>query len=607
MRNISVKMCSGYLLVQTRNILLLTSVAILLSAYPASADSSLSHNVGNVEMLVSDWGAFTRVEDTSIFPTFRYSGRDYLDPFSGVWVGGSTGLVASAYDGSDESISVGEWLATIPSGNVEYISDPPNASQTIHAQYAADRYNDFPFDITVDQYTYAWDSAIFPDDGDYIMMKLVLTNHDLLQLGDFFLAVQTNWDVDYSDEGDDLMDWDAQRRAGMAYDSDGTDPAYVALALISGKLASHNIVDFSTWEHLDSDKADLMSNGETDDLRTISSVPGNYLNVISAGPYTIPPGESVSVIYAFVAGQDRQNLLENIDKAGKKAAIPGKLMAESSAEAVHLKWSSSISPDTIAYKVYRSSESGGGYSEIAQVSAENKAYSDTQTEVGTIYYYVVAGIGPDGDESSYSNEVNASPGVAPPPPRDLAVSSGAVPVLNWQPPSGEEITSYVIYRNFTGSDPWTAIATVGTSVQSFVDQNVYDGNTYYYTVATTNTSNWTSKFSNVVSVDVNLPRPLGPAANLSIITVAPNPYRLSSGGKLRFIHLTARAKIQIYTASGILVRTLYHTDGTGALEWDLRNDEGGMLASGIYVYYVESYKPEETDKFTASGKFALIK
>ncbi|MFC1714984.1 hypothetical protein ACFL6S_15050 [Candidatus Poribacteria bacterium] len=607
MRNIGVKTNPAYLLPQIKNIPLWISIAILLSSFPASADSSLSHNVGNIEMLISDWGAFTRVEEGSVFPTFRYSGRDYIDPFSGIWVGASTGLVASPYDGSEDGISAGEWLATTPSGDTEYISDSPNASQSIHAQYAADRYNDFPSDITVDQYTYAWDSANFPDDSDYILMKLVLTNHDLRELEDLFIAVQTNWDVDYSDERDDLVDWDAERRAGIAYDSDGTDPVYVALALISGELASHNIVDASTWEYLDSDKADLMSNSEIDDLKTIGSVPGNYLNVISTGAYTIPPGESVSVVYAFVAGQDRQKLLENIDKAGKKAMIPGRLVAEPSAKAVHLEWSSSISPDITAYKVYRSSESGGGYSEIARVSAENTTYNNTDTEIGTMYYYVVAAIGPDGEESSFSNEVNASPGIAPPPPRDLAVSGGTVPVLNWNPPADKEITSYVIYRNFTGSAPWTAIATVDVSARSFVDQNVYDGDTYYYTVATTNTSNWTSEFSNVVSVDIDLPKTLGPAVNLNTIKVAPNPYRLSSGGKLRFINLTARAKIQIYTASGILVRTLYHTGGTGVLEWDLRNDDGGMLASGIYVYYAESYKPEESDKFTASGKFALLK
>jgi len=50
------------------------------------------------------------------------------------------------------------------------------------------------------------------------------------------MAIQTNWDVDYNEERDDLVDWDAERRAGIAYDSDGTDPMYFALVLVSGEL-----------------------------------------------------------------------------------------------------------------------------------------------------------------------------------------------------------------------------------------------------------------------------------------------------------------------------------------------------------------------------------
>ena len=100
---------------------------------------------------------------------------------------------------------------------------------------------------------------------------------------------------------------------------------------------------------------------------------------------------------------------------------------------------------------------------------------------------------------------------------------------------------------------------------------------------------------------------MGHAADLSAVTVAPNPCRFSSQGKLKFLHLTTGAKIYVYTFAGELVKILYNTDGSGEKEWDLRNDEGAVLTSGMYIYYVESYKPEETGKFTTSGKFALIR
>jgi len=600
---------SDFCLLSQVSCLSLCLILFLLS-YPAFADDSLTHNVGKIEMLVSDWGAFTRLEDGAVYPNFVYSGRNYLDPFSEVWVGNSLGYVASAYDGTPEGVVIGEWQATMPSGRAEYITDPPNASQSIHTQYAPDRYSDIPAGITVDQYTYAWDSSIYPDDDDYIIMKLVLTNLSGFEIEDFFMAIQTNWDVDYNEERDDLVDWDTERRAGIAYDSDGTDPMYFALVLVSGELASHNIVDVNTWEYSDPDRSALMSNGETDDLKTILSVPGNYLNVISTGPYTIPDGGSVTAIYAFVAGQDLDALRENIDAAKRKITTPGKLAATSTKEAINLNWSQGISSDVVSYKMYRSNASGGGFSEIASVSNGETSYSDTDVKIGTTYYYVVTAIDSDGGESGYSNEVHSSPGVAPPSPRNLTIRSEVSenPILHWEPPTDEEeIAGYIVFRNSTGSEPWAAIARLDDEIRSFVDQNVYDGDTYYYTVASVNSYNWNSDYSNAVSVTIYRPGPPESTRDLSTVKVAPNPCNLTSNGRIRFINLTSSAEIHIYTLAGELVRILRHNDGTGEEEWDLLNDEGATLASGLYVYYVESYELEKTGKITASGKFALVK
>lgn len=590
---------------------LLSALYFFISLLPsiAIADASLTHNVGEIEMLVSDWGAFTKVEGGNIYPSFKYAGRNYLDPFSEIWAGNSSGQVASAYDIFEEGIILGEWQAIRPSGVVKYIQNGYTGdAQLTYAQYAPDRYNDYPFKIVIDQYSYSWNSAVYPDDGEFVIIKLVLTNLDRISLEDFYLAVQTNWDVDYNDEKDDMVDWDAGRRAGIAYDSDNTDPVYVALALISGKFASHNIVDVSSWYFLDTDRSILMSNGDIDDLNTILSKPGNYLNIISTGPYTIPPEGSVSAVFAFVAGRDRNELLGNIDAANRRAMLPDNLAANPSKEAIYLKWSEAINPDIAGYKVYKSTTSGSGYSEIAFLPAGNSSYSDNQTEMGTTYYYVVTAVGPDGIESAYSNEVKSTPGVAPSPPRNLTVRGDALamPVLHWDPPSDEEITGYVVFRNLTGSEPWTAIATLDSSSLSFVDKNAYSGKTYYYVIAAVNTYNWNSEYSNAVSYKVNLSKSMAAAKDLNSVTAAPNPCNTQLTKKIRFINLTPSANIYIYTLAGELVKVIYHANGSGEEEWDMKNDAGTELASGIYLYYVESYKSKETGKLTSSGKFALI-
>jgi hypothetical protein len=576
-------------------------IIIAIIPLPVFSDTSLLHNVGKVQMLVSDWGAFTEVDrDQNVYPNFIYSGKAYLDPFSEIWVGDSSGHVASAYDGSNDGIAAGEWIAT-SSGVTSYITDSPNSNQTIYAQYAPDRYKDFPFKFSVDQYTYAWDSA--SSDDSCIIMKLVLTNNGASELKDFYIAVQTNWDVNYEDWEDDLMDWEPQRQAGIAYDSDGSDKTVVGLALISGKLASYNIVDAIKWLYTDSDRSTLMSNGEIDNL---STTPGNYFNVISAGPYNIPVGGSVAVVYSFVAGQGIDEFRANLDSAISRVITPEKLTTKPDAQAVNLNWSKCISPNVIAYKIYRSKTSGNGYLEIAKVSAETDSYKDSNADKESLSYYVVTAITSDGKESKYSNEVSSAPGTVPPPPSNLTIRSDSSekPVLTWEAVKELGVNGYKIFRNSTGSASWTAIATIDKSNTSFIDVNTYSGNTYYYTITTINAFNWISEYSNVVSITL-APDSLKSAIDLREVKVVPQPCKASS--KVRFINLTPMANINIYTLNGKLVKTIYHISGTGEEEWNLCNEAGISLASGVYVYQIEAYKPNETAKFVVTGKIAILK
>ena len=586
-------------------ITLIAIITIMILPITTLADTSLLHNVGKVQMVVSDWGAFCLLENNQVYPNFIYSGKAYLDPFSEVWVGDAQGHVASAYDNQENTPIIGEWIPATTADTVSYVADSPESSQTIHARYAPDRYRDFPFKITLDQYTYAYDSTTYPKDDKYIIAKLVLTNLDSVELKDLYIAVQANWDVDFNDWEDDLMDWDPQRQTGFAYDSDGSEPAYVGLTLISGRFASHNIVDTSQWVYLDSDRSKLMSNGEIDDLRTINSKPSNYLNVISTGPYSIPSGASVSVLYAFVIGQDLTDFRASVDSAIARVIIPAKLTAASNKQFVSLSWSNCISPDVTAYRIYRSKASGSGYTQIAQVSAENTSYADTSVEKGSLSYYVISAVTIDGRESVYSNEVNSAPGVAPQSPSNLTIKieSPGKPMLHWEGISDPEVTGYRIFRNSTGSAPWTPIATVDKSIQTFIDDNTYARNTYYYTVSSVNIYNWISDYSNVVSI--NIPGPINPASDLRQVKVIPQPSVSSS--TIKFTNLTPRANIWIYTLDGHLLKTIYHVSGTSEEEWNLHSDAGILLASGVYVYHVEAYKPEETSKFTINGKFAIIK
>jgi hypothetical protein len=83
--------------------------------------------------------------------------------------------------------------------------------------------------------------------------------------------------------------------------------------------------------------------------------------------------------------------------------------------------------------------------------------------------------------------------------------------------------------------------------------------------------------------------------DISEINVFPNPYyganKRESNKYQRFVtfnHLPPRAKFKIYTISGVLVSSFEKPDdGTQYASWDLQNDNGLPVASGLYYIHVE--------------------
>ena len=103
----------------------------------------------------------------------------------------------------------------------------------------------------------------------------------------------------------------------------------------------------------------------------------------------------------------------------------------------------------------------------------------------------------------------------------------------------------------------------------------------------------------------------GAAANeLDDIRVVPNPYiaqysamvEIAEGESvLEFQNLPQECTIRIYNLSGGLVQTLVHNDNTGSERWNLMSTSRQQIASGTYIFHVESPFGEHM------GRFAIIK
>jgi hypothetical protein len=78
------------------------------------------------------------------------------------------------------------------------------------------------------------------------------------------------------------------------------------------------------------------------------------------------------------------------------------------------------------------------------------------------------------------------------------------------------------------------------------------------------------------------------------INVFPNPYYGINTEEInkynRFVtfnHLPDNAKIRLFNLAGVLVRTIDKDDQTQFARWDLANEDGLPVASGLYIVYIE--------------------
>ena len=91
------------------------------------------------------------------------------------------------------------------------------------------------------------------------------------------------------------------------------------------------------------------------------------------------------------------------------------------------------------------------------------------------------------------------------------------------------------------------------------------------------------------------------SAGVSSARVRPNPWKSTSGSDhITFDQMTTNTTVKIFSASSRLVRTL--SAPTGDVAWDLTNDSGDKVASGIYLYLIT-----DTDGNKTKGKLAIIR
>lgn len=218
----------------------------------------------------------------------------------------------------------------------------------------------------------------------------------------------------------------------------------------------------------------------------------------------------------------------------------------------------------------------------------------------------------------------------PPPPMQFTVMSGGDKIsLTWSDnaASAPNFDGYVIYRSVGNVlTPLTKYEKIfecnkASVVHSFDDLSAVRGFDYYYYIQSKDDGSqndvkpgvplYSSLFWTITSQPATLQRP-AVTTTLDSVRVVPNPYDLrgrlyqfgdqSQYDRIAFYGLPPVCNLKIFTERGDLIWEKDHTRGTGDELWDSKTTYGQIVASGIYILYVEA-----PDGRTVIRKFVIIR
>jgi len=169
-----------------------------------------------------------------------------------------------------------------------------------------------------------------------------------------------------------------------------------------------------------------------------------------------------------------------------------------SSSQIDLSWTDNSSNED-GFKIERKTGSGGTYSQIATVGANETSYNDTGLSAATTYYYRVWAYNTAGN-SSYSNEASATTQQnLPAAPSGLSATAVSTSQINlaWTDNSNNE-NGFKIERKTGAGGTYSQIATVGANVTSYNNTGLSASTTYYYRVRAYNDAG-NSGYSNEAS------------------------------------------------------------------------------------------------------------
>ncbi len=235
-------------------------------------------------------------------------------------------------------------------------------------------------------------------------------------------------------------------------------------------------------------------------------------------------GQPVRIRYAirFVNTSGQRAAFSNfflLEPAAKIATSPASLSSELSQESIRLNWlaptanvDGTTPANLLGYNVYRSESETSPARLLNQTPVADSRFEDQFFDFDKEYFYFVRavslGTNAAPTESSESNIVKIKPvdTFAPSPPAAITIAATPTSISIFFPANPEnDIEGYSVYRSTDESlakDQWTLLSKELLKANTFVDEMVESGKTYFYFVTATDKYKNVSQASEVVSETV---------------------------------------------------------------------------------------------------------
>jgi hypothetical protein len=157
-------------------------------------------------------------------------------------------------------------------------------------------------------------------------------------------------------------------------------------------------------------QATLSASGAAVTISSDQSSSSEYAILGLSLPATIQDGKSLAVTIQFTPNASgtasaKVAFVSNAVDSPTVEQVTGKGVAQAS-HSVSLSWDPGDG-SAVGYNIYRSTAKAGPFQEINTALDSSTNYTDYTVASGTTYYYVTTEVNGQGEESSYSNEVQA--------------------------------------------------------------------------------------------------------------------------------------------------------------------------------------------------------